>query len=100
MAATADSADKERARPGGAVPAHLSGHHRAQAANRDGRHQGRPVEIRQAREIGHQVAIGPRVAVQLTPASHKGLGHANRHGQADALGTCKYYYYILHFLLF
>jgi hypothetical protein len=41
MAAGAGGADPQRARAGGAVPAHVPGHHRAQAADRRRRPQGR-----------------------------------------------------------
>lgn len=41
MAAAANFADQERARPGRPLPAHISGHHCAQAAHRDRRYQRR-----------------------------------------------------------
>lgn len=78
MAAAADSADQERAGPGGPVPADLPRHHRPEAADRDGRHEGRPVQVRQARALGHEVALRSRLAVQLAPAGPQGLRRPRR----------------------
>lgn len=88
MAAAANSANKKRTRPRGLVPADVSRHHRPKTADRNGRHQRRPLQIRQARQIGHQIKIGPGLAVQLASASFEGLNCTNYH-QTIAFGSCK-----------
>lgn len=88
MAAPANSAHQERAGPCGPVPADVSRHHRPQTAHRDGRQQRRSLQIRQTRQIGHQVEIGPSFSVQLTPAGPEGYSRAD-HRQTIAFGSCK-----------
>lgn len=88
MAAAANSAHQKRTRPRGPVPADVSGHHRAEAAHRDGRQQGRPLQVRQARQIGHQIEIGPSVSIQLPSAGLERHSCADHH-QTIASGSCK-----------
>lgn len=88
MAAPANSAHQERAGPRGPVPADVSGHHRPEAAHRDGRQQGRPLQVRQARPIGHQIEIGPSLPIQLPPAGPEGHNPADRR-QTIAPGSCE-----------
>lgn len=72
MAATADRADKERAGPRRAVPAHLQGHNRPEAADRDRRQQRRAIQVRKTREIGNEIEIGTRITIQLASSSVEG----------------------------
>lgn len=88
MAAPANSAHKKRTRPCGPVPADVSRHHRPEAADRDGRQQRRSFEIRQTRQIGHQIEIGSGITIQLPFAGTEGHGRSSHH-QTIALGSCK-----------
>lgn len=88
MAASTNSANKERTGPGGPVPVDLPGHHCPEAANRGGRQQGWPLEVRQACQIGHQVEICSCLTVQLPSARPEGFRVAN-HREAITLSSCK-----------
>ena len=88
MAASTNSANKKRTGPGGPVPVDLPGHHCPEAANRDGRQQGWPLEVRQARQIGHQVEICSCVTVQLPSARPQGFRVAN-HRETVTPSSCK-----------
>jgi len=88
MAAAANSTHKKRTRPRGPVPADVSRHHRPEAADRNGRQQRRPFQIRQARQIGHQIEIGPGLPVQLACAGSERSSCADYH-QTIASGSCK-----------
>lgn len=88
MAAAANSSDKKRTGPGGVVPVDVSGHHSAETAHRDGGHEGRPVEIRQARPVRHQVAIRSRVTIQRSSTCPEGCSCASRN-KAIQLRSCK-----------
>ena len=91
MAAAADSPDQERAGPRRPVLADVPRHNGAEAADRDRRHEGRTVQVRQAREIGDEVEVRSRLAVQLTSASAERLGYTCRH-QAVPSWTREYIY--------
>lgn len=89
MAAATDRPDQERTGPGGPVPLDVPRHNRLEAANRDGRHERWPVEIRQTCKIRHQVQVRPSIAIQLAPACSEGLGHT-RHHQTVPSGSCEF----------
>ncbi len=73
MAVPADLSGEERARRGGAVPAHLPRHHGAQAAHRGGHEGRRAQQVRQAGQVRHQVQDGARLAA-LQPGHQQGNG--------------------------
>lgn len=80
MAAVADCAHQEREGRGGALSAHLSRHHRPEAAHRGGRAEG-PQQVCPPRPVGDAQSVG---AGQLAPARHQDRDH-----QAVRTGTCK-----------
>lgn len=88
MAAVANSAHQKRTRPRGLVPADISRHHRTEATHRNGRQQRRSLQVRQTRQISHQIEIGPSFSIQLPSA---GLERDTRtdHHQTIASGSCK-----------
>lgn len=73
MAASPNSADKKRTGPGGPVPVDLPGHHCPEAADRGRRQQRRPLQVRETRQIRHQVQIRSCLAVQLPSARPQGF---------------------------
>lgn len=91
MASTTNSTDQKRTRLGRSVPVNLPGHNGFEAADRDGRQQGWPIEICQTREIGYQIEICPRLAIQLPPSGSEGFRLAH-HGKTIASGSCKFLY--------
>lgn len=91
MAASTNSANKKRTGPGGPVPVDLPGHHCPEAANRGGRQQGWPLQVRQTRQIGHQVEICSCITIQLPSARPQGYRVAN-HREAITLSSCKISY--------
>lgn len=96
MAASTNSANKERTGPSGPVPVDLPGHHCPEAANRGRRQQGWPLQIRQARQIGHQVEICSCLTIQLPSARPQGFRVAN-HREAITLSSRKIYYVLISF---
>lgn len=89
MADPANSADQKRTGPGGPVPADLPGHHYPKADDRGRRQQERPIEVRETRQIGHQVQIRSCLTVQLPSASPQGLRVAD-HCETIASNSCKW----------
>lgn len=89
MAASANSANKKRTGPGGPVPVDFPGHHCPEAANRYGRQQRWPLEVRQVSQIGHQVQIRSSLTVQLPSACPEGFRVTNHH-QTIAFSSCKF----------
>ncbi len=81
MAAAADCAHQEREGRGGAFSAHLSRHHRPEAAHRGGRAEG-PQQVCPPRPVGDAQSVG--AGQQLAPARHQDRDH-----QAVRTGTCK-----------
>ncbi len=80
MAAAADCAHQEREGRGGALSAHLSRHHRPQAAHRGGRPEG-PEQVCPPSSVGHSQSLSAR---QLASARHQDGNY-----QAVRSGTCK-----------
>lgn len=105
MAASTNSANKERTGPSGPVPVDLPGHHCPEAANRGRRQQGWPLQIRQARQIGHQVEICSCLTIQLPSARPQGFRVAN-HREAIALSsrkilrTCLSFFFVISIQMF
>jgi len=88
MATVANSAHKKRTRPRGFVPANVSRHHRLETTHRNGRQQRWPFQIRQARQISHQIEIGLSFSVQL-PSSGFERYSCTDYNQTIASGSCK-----------
>jgi len=88
MATVANSAHKKRTRPRGLVPANVSRHHRLETTHRNGRQQRWPFQICQARQISHQIEIGPSFSVQLPSSGFERYSCADYH-QTIASGSCK-----------
>lgn len=88
MAAVANITHQKRTRPRGLVPADISGHHRPEAAHRNGRQQRRSLQVRQARQISYQIEIGSSFSVQLPFAGFERHNCTDYH-QTIAFGSCE-----------
>ena len=84
MVTLTDCTDQKRKGCGGAVFAHLSRHHRAQATDRGGCTEGIE-QVCPSRTIGDEVAFGARLTVLLALA-----GDQNGRHEAICVGSCKY----------
>jgi len=88
MAAVANSTHQKRTRPRGLVPADFSRHYRFETTYRNGRQQRRPLQVRQTRQISHQIEIGSSFSIQLPSAGFERYSCTDYH-QTIAFGSCK-----------